>query len=219
MLQELKSMFSAGTTQTRSERAAAIDLEGKPIAKALLLRGAEYQDDAILFAKRMGSKRTVADEGSLNEFAASCAATVAAKVTYDALKALGRPDAFFPYEPVPNYAPMVVAFSLFVLESTCAHLKAEKVDLDFPTVAAQTAGLFFVSHPEAERIENAKRGIGAFQSVAQIDVPHVKEWRDTFFKIVPMYVLQWTTTKQDLKAIDFNELFASKLAGLLKAIE
>ena len=219
MLQKLKSMLGAGTRQTRSERAAAIDLEGKPIAKALLLRAAEYQDDAILFAKRMGSKGAVAEEGSLNEFAASCAATFASKVTYDALKALGRPEAFLPYEPVPKYAPMVVAFSLFVLESICAHLKAEEIDLDFPNIAAQTAGLFFVGHPDAERIENAKRGISTFQSVAQVDASNVKEWHDGLFKIVPMYVLQWTTTKQDLKQIDFNELFAGKLAGLLKAIE
>lgn len=219
MFQKLKAMFESEENQTRSKRAAAVDLEGKPITRALVLHAAEFQDELILFAKRMGIKRTIREESTLSDFAAGCASTIALKVTYDALKALGRPEAFFPYEPVPKYAPMVVAFSLFVLESMCAHLKAEGIELDFPKLAAETAGLFFVSHPDAERIENAKRGISAFQSVVQVDATNVKEWHDTFFKIVPMYLLQWTTTKQDLKQIDFNELFAGKLAGLLKAIE
>lgn len=219
MFQKLKAMFESKEDQSRSDRAAAFDLEGKPITRALVLHAAEFQDELFLFVKRMGIKQTIREESTLNEFTAGCASTIALKVTCDALKALGRPEAFFPNEPIPKYAPMVVAFSLFVLESICAHLKAESIELDFPKLVAETAGLFFVMHPDAERIENANRGISAFQSVVQVDARNVKEWHDTFFKIVPVYLLQWTTTKQDLKQIDFNELFADKLAGLIKAIE
>ena len=219
MLEGLKSMLGARKIQTRSERALAFNLEGKPIAKALLARAAEYQDEAIAFAKRMGSKKIPAEPASLSEFSASCATTISYKVTCDALKTLGRPEAFLPYDPVPKYAPMVVAFSLFILESICAHLKAEEIEIDFPRLAAQTAELFFVSHPETERIENIKLGISAFQSVTQVDASNVKDWHNTLFEAVPMYILQWSTTKQDLERIDFNELFASQLSSLLRTIE
>jgi len=211
-------MLGAGSSQTRSERVGTFDLGSKPITRALLLRGAQIQDETILLAKRLGSKRTFEEESSLSEFAASCASTVAITVSFDSLKKLDR-RIFFPNEPVPKYAPMVVAFSLFVLESIYAHLSAEDVHFDFPKTAAETAGLFFIDHHVDERNKYAKQGLAAFESIRQVDLVNVKEWRDTFFKMVPVYLLQRTTTKQDLRQIDFGVQFASKLSALFKAGE
>lgn len=218
MIEKLKFDFKAASEQTQMERVAAFDLEDKPITKALLLRAADYQDEAIRLARQLGNSQPIAQETSLGDLAAGCASSIANKVTIEALVALGRP-VFFPHEPLPKYAPMVVAFGLFVAVSICSHLKAERIELELEKVASRTAGLFFVNHPDDERIEHAKRGIAAFQTIAESDASNVQEWQETLSKLVPMYLLQWTMSKDELKKIDFIKPFASQLASLLKVIE
>ncbi|MGH8755619.1 MAG: hypothetical protein ACREU0_07330 [Burkholderiales bacterium] len=100
---------------TRLERARSFDLTDKPFTQALLSRAAQYQDEAIRDVKDMGGTRSIPDETSLTRFAASCAATIAHHMTIEAAKTQARSAVFLPYEPVPKFAPMVVAFSLFVL--------------------------------------------------------------------------------------------------------
>ena len=167
----------------------------------------------------MGSVRPIQHEKSLDAFAASCASTLAYHVAVEAAKSQGRNACFLPYEPVPPYAPMVVAFSLFVLAGIQGHLKAEGVAIDFPEVAASTANLFYLSHPDDERVSNVKRGVAAFQSVAKADVENVRSWHDNLMKAVQMYVLQWNSSNDELKRIEFIPLFGDMLASLLRAVE
>ena len=218
MFQKMKSMLG-GNSQSRLERAATFDLEGKPIAKALLLRAAQYQDEAILYARQMGIASSVSEEKSLNDFAAGCAVTIAHKITTDAQEIIGQRSVFLPYDEVPKHARMVVAFSLFVLECIHAHLKSEEIELDFAKDAAETAGLFFAGHPHKERLEHAMRGIATFQSAAQTNLSTVKDLQDGLYKMVPLYILQWTTTNEGMKKVDSNRLFASMLHLFLKEIE
>lgn len=217
MLEKLRSMLGSVPAKTRSERVATFGLDGKPITRAVLLRGAALQDDAILLARRLGNTKAFAEESSLGEFAASCASTIALTVSYDALKKNERPM-FFPNEPVPKYAPIVVAFGIFILQSIHAHAEAEGVHFDFQRAAAQTASLFFIDHPAEERVKCAKLGLEAFESVANVDLPNVQEWRDTFFKMVPLYLLQLAKGNQGGKRMDLDSLFAAKMENLLRSV-
>ena len=70
-----------------------------------------------------GRTKPVAQPQTLEEFAASCAATIACHVTTQARKRIGHKATFLPYDPVPNYALMVDAFSLFVLIGIQGQLK------------------------------------------------------------------------------------------------
>lgn len=219
MLNRLKSLFGGQKTVTRVERANSFGLSDKPFTRALVLRAAQYQDDTIHDLENMGGTRPIHDEKSLNAFAASCASTIAYHVAVEAAKSQGRNPAFLPHEPVPTYAPMVVAFSLFVLAGIQGQLKAEGVELAFQEIAASTANLFYLAHPDDERISNASRGIAAFRSIAKADAENVRTWHDNLMKIVPMYVLQWNTDNKELKQLDCMSLFGSMLASLLKAVE
>lgn len=212
-------MFGFQTASTRTTRAQSFDLANKPFTRALILRASSYVDETVRELKSMGGVRPIQDEKTLEAFAASCASTIAYHVAVEAARSQGRNAAFLPYEPVASYAPMVVAFSLFVLAGIEGHLKAEGVLIAFPEVAASTANLFFLSHPDDERVHNTKRGIAAFQSVAKADVPNVRSWHDNLMKVVPMYVLQWETENPELKKLEFGPLFGGMLAGLIRAVE
>lgn len=212
-------MLGLQTAPTRSERAQSFDLTNRPFTRALVLRASRYVDETLSELRSMGGVRPVQNEKTLEAFAASCASTIAYHVAVEAARSQGRSAAFLPYEPVPAYAPMVVAFSLFVLAGIEGHLKAEGVVMGFPEVAASTANLFFLSYPDDERLHNTKRGIATFQSIAKADVENVRLWHDNLMKIVPMYVLQWETENAELKKIEFGPLFGGMLSGLIRAIE
>jgi hypothetical protein len=212
-------MFGLETVSSRTARAQSFDLADKPFTRALVLRASSYIDETLRDLKSVGGIRPIQHEKTLEAFAASCASTIAYHVAVEAAGSQGRNASFLPFEPVPSHAPMVVAFSLFVLAGIEGHLKAEGVVIGFPEVAASTANLFFLSHPDDERVHNAKRGIAAFQSVAKVDVANVRSWQDNLMKVVPMYVLQWETQNRELKKIEFGPLFGNMIAGLIRAID
>ena len=121
-----------------------------------------------------------------------------------------------PFDAIPKHAPMVTAFSLFVLAGIHGQLNAEGVALDFSEASVGTALLFSLGHSDEKRLKQANQSIAAFRSVVQASGSNVKEWRDNCMTLVPMYVLQWTTTDEKLKNRDFTPLFASMLSSLLK---
>jgi hypothetical protein len=167
----------------------------------------------------MGLASSVSQEESLSEFAAGCAVTIAHKITTDAQETIGQRNVFLPGDEVPKHAPTVVAFSLFVLQCIHAHLKAEELELEFGKDAAEVAGLFFAGHPRKERVEHAMRGVAAFQSEAQGNRSNVKDLQEGLYKIMPLHILQWTTTNEGMKKVDTNRLFASMLYIFLKEVE
>lgn len=132
MLNRIKASLGIGKPSSRTDLANSFDLGQRNFTKALLLRASHYQDEA------MKNLKVNAREGkTLNEFAASCAATVAHHVTTEAMKSIGREAVFLPHDPVPNYAHMAVAFSLFVLAGLHGQIKQEGLELDFKELAAE----------------------------------------------------------------------------------
>jgi len=220
MFERIKSIFGGGKKPTRSEQADSYNLDDKPFTRALFLRASKYQDEATGDLKEMsGRTKPVAEPQTLEEFAASCAATIAYHVTTQARKRIGHKATFLPYDPVPNYAQMVVAFSLFVLIGIQGQLKAEGIELDFSKLAARTGNLFFLFHPDEDKLKHINEGIEAFRAVAQSDAGNVKDWHDNLMQLIPIYVLQWTTDDQEFKDLDCIHLFGSMLSSLLAALE
>ena len=126
MFKRIKAALGSGKNPSRTEQAKIFDLTNKQFTQALLLRASQYQDEAVQDLKEMaGRTKPIVEDKTLNEFAASCAATIAHHITTEAIKNIGRNAAFLPYDPVPKYAPMVVAFSLFVLAGLQGQLKVK----------------------------------------------------------------------------------------------
>jgi hypothetical protein len=203
------------------DQADTYKLTEKPFTKALLLRASRYQDETPqsllngMLWPIINLKRT-----TFEEFTASCAITIACHITTEAIKNIGREAVF--RNPVPSYAPMVVAYSLCLLAGIKFELQAEGIEVGWRDMAIITTGVFFfMGHTEEERVKNVTEGIKMFQFVAPATTIHNnwKDWRDSLMQLIPIYVLQWTTEKQDLKQRDFVPLFGSMLSSLLKTVE
>lgn len=196
------------------------DLSGRPFTHALVLRATHYQDEAILgLGKLVGGAAPVKEEESLRELAGGCAVTIAYHITTEALAQNQRSTAFLTYEPVPNDAPLVVAFAIMVLAELHHQLEADGIDLDFRDLAARTASLFFTAHPDDDRARHALSGIEAFRSIAQADHDKAREWRKSLTTLVAPYVLQRTTKSAELRKIDCAPLFGRLLGSLLSAAQ
>lgn len=206
--------------QSRRKQAETYNLGDKPFTKALLLRGSEYQDDAKSQYRELGGRRPFTEDNTIEEFAASCAVTVAYHITTRSMESIARGLVFMPYEPPPKEAPMVVAFSLSILVGIYGQLEAEGIKIDFREATMDTANLFYLCHPDHERAQYAMEGIKVFQALAeQTDRDNVKKWHDNLMELIPIYVLQWTTENAELKKLDHIPLFGSMLSTLLKAVQ
>jgi hypothetical protein len=203
---------------SRTEQAKTYDLDDKPFAKALLLRASEYQDKSIHDYRMVGGNRPLNEHTTLEQFAASCAATVAYHVTTRAMMSIGK-NLFVPYQPVPADAPVCVAFSLYVLAAIHNHLETEGIKLDFDEVTVRTTNNFYLLHRDNEAAEHIITGIKVFQSLTSSDHENATKWHDNLTQLMFAYVLQWTTDNLELKKQDFVQLFGNMLSSLLKGVQ
>jgi len=206
--------------QSRKEQAESYSLDDKPFTKALLLRGSQYQDDAKSQYRELRGRRPFTEDKTLEEFAASCAITVAYHITTRSMESIGRELVFPVHEPPTKEALMVVAFSLTILAGIYGQLEAESIKIDFNEASAGTANLFYLYRPDNERAKYALEGIKMFQAlVEELDRENLKEWYDNLMELIPIYVFQWTSENPELKKVDHIPLFASMLSTLLKAVQ
>src|SRR5205807_8226257 len=119
----------------------------------------------------------------------------------------------------PTDAARVVAFSLLLLVDIHSNLKAEGLDLDVKKLWVDTARLFFLDRPEQEQETHVRAAIATFSNISKADHPDLNRWRDDLMKLVSLYVLQWTTTNEELRNTDCASLFGGMLSSLLKATE
>lgn len=216
----LKHLLRPQGPAPRTTLVDAYDLTDKGFTRALLLRATQYQDEALRDLGRVvGGPASVGQERTLREFAASSAVTIAYHITGEALGYNQRSKSFLPLQPVPADAPLVVAFALMVLAELHHQLKADGLELDFRDLAARTASLFFMAHPDEERARHALSGIEAFRSIATADHQNAREWRESLTKLVAPYVHQWTTRSRELREVDCAPLFGRLLDSLLRAAE
>ena len=102
----------------------------------------------------LGKIRPIEQDRSLNEFVASSAISIAHQLTFEAMEDLGRESEFLPNMSTPKDAPLVVAYSLFILAGIQGNLESEGIYLEFKEIAVDTASLFYLYHPEKEKSEN-----------------------------------------------------------------
>jgi hypothetical protein len=205
--------------QSQLQRAHEIDLSDKPFSRALFLRAATLQDEALRDLRNMGLTHPIKKHCSLAEIAQSAAITIACEVTTEASRFAQKSHVLMPFEPISRTADMTVAFSLFILAGTQGPLRAEGIELHFSEASAATALQFYMGHAENERLARAERGIAAFQSIVRANKQNVIEWQHSCVRLTELYVLQWTTNDEELKQRDFLPLFASLLSSLLRSVE
>jgi hypothetical protein len=219
MFKIIKSKFGKKKI-TRSKKVEDFDFSNKPFTKALCLRATEYHEETINDLKNMvGRVRPIKESNTIDELAASCAITISMHIAHEAAKNIALSAAFLPYQQTPKQAPLIIAFSLFLLSGIEGPLKAEGIILDSRELTADLATLFFMFHSDEERAKNALNGIETFQYIVKSDDEKVKEWHEDLIKLLDIYVLQWTSDKKEMKEIDCVPLFGGLLSGLLKALE
>lgn len=202
------------------EQAKSYELEDKPFAKALLLRATTLQDQGEKDLKRMlGKLKPTVKPRTFQELASSCAVTIASHITSKSMEAIDRKPAFLSGDPLLKDAPMVIAFSLFVLAGILSELKAEGIELEFKDLAIRTSSLLFFPYPNEDEVDCALNSKYYFHTLATSDAQNVKEWRDELMGLVQIYVMQWTTEDQELKKVDCIPLFGKYLNMELASVE
>jgi hypothetical protein len=220
MLTRLKAALFPGKKLSSIERIKQYDLAEKPFAYALLHRAAASVDEHGREARKItGCTLPYRTPASLEEEASSAAVIIAHHVTFMAMKNIGRNPVFWPGDPLPKDGPMVIAFSLFALTLIHGNLKSEEIHIDFMKAGTNTACLFFLVHPEEERIRFAMQGIEAFRAAALSGHPKVEEWQVTLSSLVQNYVLSYSVTDERVQNCDWNGLFGKMLSSLLACVE
>jgi hypothetical protein len=224
MFDRLKSIFAVSPRKSRVDQAQSYNLDDKPFAKALVLRATTYQDEAKRDLRAMhGKLKPIAEPKTLQEMIASCAVTIVHHITHEAMKNIGRDptfcDTLLLNNPMPKDAPLVVAFSLFVLTGLHYQLQAEGIELEFHDLAVETACLFFMFHSDEDRVKYVMQGIQAFHTVAQSGAQNVRDWHDNLMQLIPIYVMQWTTKDEKFKKVECIPLFGGLLTSLLSTVE
>ena len=200
-------------------QARSYDLSDKPFTQALLLEAAEAVDRAKLdIGARTGAIPQPSRKGSLKDFARSCATVTALEITSGALVSIGREPAFYPGQPVPKDAPMVIAFSLLVLSNISASLKAEGLDLDLEDDAIELAGKFFLLHSPEEKAENVVMGLETFREITQSLAKSVGGWGEYLAQLTPIYVLRNAPEKSQQPEQHFLAAFGHLLGALLSPV-
>lgn len=198
------------------------DLNNRPFTRALILRAAQYQDVAFTNLKRdLGRIQPQEIPESLDAFAAMSATSIAHYVTTEAAISIGRDAVFLPTASAPNDAPFYLAFSLFFLAGVHGPLTREGIVLSFEDLAVENTQLFFMFHDRTEKVRHHLAGVKAFQLTTKAagDVKQVEQWHDNLMKLIPLYVLQWNTDNEKLKAQDFMPVFGQLLSSLLKVVK
>lgn len=220
MFDKIKNSLGSNNN-SRQQQARNFDVSNKPFTEALILRASKYQDEAKQdLIKILGRIRPITQQdNTLNEFASSCAITIARNITSMAMDNIDHEKVFLPYTPLPKYAGLAVAYSIFLLVGIHGELEAEGIKTDSKEMMIDIANLHYMSHPDKERAENAMDGIHMFQFLVKSGGKNIEDWHDNLMKLIPLYVLQWTTEDQQLKQQDFIPLFGSMLNNLFSTME
>lgn len=217
MLQKLRSVFASRFDLTYAAYVGSLDIETKPFVKALFLRAATLLDEARTDFKNDGMELKVDKAKPIADFACLALSTIAYDITIQAGNAINVPAVFLPYEPVPKYASVVVAFSMHVSLGIHIRLKEDGVSIDAQEALGRTAMQFFTFHPHDEGREQFARAFTAFQETTANRHQLGNQWKEACVNLVLPYVLQWTTTDENHKTHDYPELFGSLLKVILGA--
>ena len=154
---------------------------------------------------------------TVEEFAASCAATIAHEITIKAMEHNNLSAVFSPNKPVPKYSSKVIAFSLFVLSGINYGLKGEGIDLDFHKLAIRTTSLFYMFHLANDTAKYLNEGFNEFYDITQSGDLNYAEWHNHISELIPIYVCQWTSSNEELRNTDLIPAFGFLISSLLKA--
>ena len=201
-------------------RSVSFDLVDRPFTEALLTNfKRQYAEAATELKETAQYISPPYNPATLSEAASSAAVSLAHQLTVETVAKLGGSAVYIPGHPVPKNAPIVVAFGIFVLAGLQHELNGESVVIDFHEAALNTAGLFYVLHPETEKVLYIREGINAFRVVAQSDNENVKGWHDNLMNLVRLYILQLTSIKPEAKDFDTMGLLGQLLNDLLRTVE
>lgn len=216
MFGKLSSLFTGVQQRTQREIAESFDFSGNPFAKAVALMGSREVDESAQFLKEADLPTDTNPNPSMQEALETWAVTITNKVTFEAMHA-NDVQVFFPYEPVPNHAPLIVAFTGYVLNAINQNLKSEGYELDASRMFTVAAGGLFTAHAVEDKVKEVQRGANAFKAMARSDHPKARDWAENLSKLVSMYLMQETSTQLEFKKIDFPRLFGQLMNSLLKA--
>jgi hypothetical protein len=213
MFDYMKSLMGTRKPINAMDYARSLDLNQKPFAEALFLRAAWLIDSAAI---EVDVQLPSYENADITRFAETAIITIAFSITELSGKLIGQSVVYLPDDPVPTNSSLVVAYSLSVAAILTSHLKNDGISCDFDRLATELAGQPFTVKATDERVQHAMAGINTFKQLASADYPKIIEWHGLLAKLIPMYVVQWTSQDQNVRNTDLSNAFAGLLRSLLK---
>lgn len=215
LISRVKGLF--GVRSSRIDNFGRYDLSDRVFTKAMLLRAAAAADALDKNLKLMGRKLKSPEEPKdLNDMIKDAACSAAFHITTDAMTSIKR-GMFMPFEPLPEDASRVLAFSFFVVMGLIGPLKHEGYELPFRETCVETLHCIVPLHQSDEKSKLYEQSAEMFRYIIKNGPPNVVEWRNSLENLVYYYILQRTTENEHLKNREFTPLFGSMLNTLLKA--
>lgn len=214
MFDKVKSMLGMRKPLNAMGYVRSHNLDDRPFTKALFLRAAFLIDSSAI---EMDVQLPSYEGTHIMSFAETAVITVAFQITELGGKAIGQPVVYLPDDTVPSQFALVGAYSQYVAAILTSHLKGDGINCDFNRIGCEVAGQPFLIKPIDERVQYAMAALDTFKELVSANHPKVIEWHGMLAKLVPAYVLQWTTQDETLNNLDMSPMFGGLLRSLLKA--
>jgi hypothetical protein len=197
----------------------AVDLDKRPITRALLVRAAEANDDDE-HSLTLGGIFPNQEIKSLAEEIHSAALIDALRITTDAREAIGlKWSPFLPGDPLPPNTNLVVTFAFLVMVNILGQVRKEGYNDTDGTLLPQLVHLLFLLGSTEDKKNIYKFSHPVFDQVLRSDLPNVRKWRQGLSDLVFLYLIGEENLDEKLKQRGFPSLFGSMLKSLLSSAE
>jgi hypothetical protein len=213
----LNEALAKAPKHSRAERLFDVDLDKRPITRAMLLRAAEVNDDNEKWLNSLGRKSHKEKPTTLAKEIQSAVLIDALRITTDAQEAIGlKWNPFLPGDPLSPHTNLVATFALFVIFNIVGQLRKEgHNDPDDSTLFPRLVDALFLTGSTDEKTNIYKLSLHTFNQVLRSDAPNVREWVKSLSDLVVLYLIG----DEKLKQRGFPFLFGSMLKSLLSAAE
>lgn len=204
---------------SRSEFARTFNFEGKDFARACVYRACHMQDENVAELTQMiGKIKELEEEKSVDDLCASSIVTLSVYIASEAAKKNGLKSFFPPFDEVPKHIVPLVAFACLVTLSLHALLDGDGVKTDLNNLSARSASNFFPMWEKEKMVPHALAGQNLLKKICASDEEGVKEWRSNLHNMTNFFVLQWDSENEEIKKIDFLDLFGKLFKSLTNVI-
>ena len=120
-----------------------------------------------------------------------------------------------PFKEAPKHVVLTVAFACLVSLFIKHQIDHEGIETELNELAVDSAKTFFPLWEGKEMLAHILAGERLFKEICSSDKENVKEWRSNLNQATTYFILQWISDAEEVKKVNFEELFGKLFKGAL----